>query len=76
MLPGGQIAYVLWRSTGPNHSLGSKPQQFEWFQTGEEAIIANIHPEPTQLQDHPKDQGEKLVEFGLAEEEERLSLSV
>lgn len=26
---------------GQNHSLGSKPQQFERFQTGGEAVIAN-----------------------------------
>lgn len=31
-------------------------------------LITNIHLESAQLQDHPKDQGEVMVEFNLAEE--------
>lgn len=39
----------------------------EYLEAGEEAKIADVHPEPIQLQDCPKDQ-EELIEFNLTEE--------
>lgn len=38
------------------------------FEASEEAEIADICIEPAQLQDCPKDQGEELVQFNIAEE--------
>lgn len=52
----------------PYLSLGSGPQKYECIEAGEEAIILDVHPEPVQLQDGPKDQGEEPIVFNLVEE--------
>lgn len=46
------------------------------FEVSEEAEIADICIEPAQLQDRSEDQGEEMVEFNLAEEWKRLSVSL
>lgn len=42
--------------------------EFECLEAGGEAILADFHLEPLQLQDHPKDQGEEAIEFNLTED--------
>lgn len=49
-------------------SLGSKLHEFECFGAGEKSLITSVHSKPVQLQHHPKDQSNDLIEFNLAEE--------
>lgn len=51
----GRTAYVLRRSAGPDLSLESEPQEYECLKTSEESIMTDVHLEPEQLQDCPKD---------------------
>lgn len=55
----------LW---GHIFSLGPGSSNFEYFEAREEAIIVDVHPESIQLQEHLKNQGEKMIEFHFTEE--------
>lgn len=48
-------------------SLEFEPHNLECF-VGEEVDIVDDNTEPTQMQDHPKDQGKELIEINLTEE--------
>lgn len=53
--------YVLWQFAGPVPSQVSEPQEFECLKAGSEALIADVHPDSSHLQDLPKDKGKELL---------------
>lgn len=48
---------------------GSRPHEHECHEVGEESIVTDVHIEPAQLKDRPKDQSKELIEVNLAIEE-------
>lgn len=53
---------------GLDPSLRSEPHEHETLKADEtDAIMCDVDPEPEQIQDHPKDQGEEMTKVNLAE---------
>lgn len=55
---------------GPNHSLGSEPQDHECLEAYKDVMVDG-DPESEHVQDHLKDQGAKLIEMNLVKEGKR-----
>lgn len=65
-----RIAYILWRCTRWDPSSGSKPEEHEFLEAGDdaEAVVTDANPEQEQIKDLLKDKGKELIMMYLVDE--------